>query len=257
MASQMLLAQTKIVAHRGYWNTEGSAQNSVASLKKAHEIGCWGSEFDVWMTADGVCVLWHDAEIDGKRVDSVNYADIRDKKLSNGETLPTLEQFLWEACHLTQIKLVCEIKPHATPEQDKKCADEVLRLVKKYGVVDQTEYISFSMTVCERLIEMGSKILDGRNGQRAGKTIDKANMQVAYLSGNIHPRDIRKRGLTGIDYHFDVMAKNPSWMMECARQCLTVNVWTVNDLNLVWSLYKSGVDYITTDRPVEALKLTR
>ena len=47
------LAQPKVVAHRGYWTTEGSAQNSIASLQKAAEIGCWGSEFDVWMTADG------------------------------------------------------------------------------------------------------------------------------------------------------------------------------------------------------------
>ena len=29
---------TEVVAHRGYWKAEGSAQNSVASLKKAIEI---------------------------------------------------------------------------------------------------------------------------------------------------------------------------------------------------------------------------
>ena len=30
-------AQTKVIAHRGYWKCEGSAQNSIASLTK--EIG--------------------------------------------------------------------------------------------------------------------------------------------------------------------------------------------------------------------------
>ena len=27
-------AQTKVIAHRGYWKCEGSAQNSIASLNK-------------------------------------------------------------------------------------------------------------------------------------------------------------------------------------------------------------------------------
>ena len=30
-------AQTKVIAHRGYWKCEGSAQNSIASLTKAAE----------------------------------------------------------------------------------------------------------------------------------------------------------------------------------------------------------------------------
>ena len=43
-------AQTKIVAHRGYWDCAGSAQNSITSLKLADKIGCYGSEFDVHLT---------------------------------------------------------------------------------------------------------------------------------------------------------------------------------------------------------------
>ena len=58
---------TEVVAHRGYWKAEGSAQNSVASLKKAIEIGARGSECDVYITTDGVVVVHHDPTIDGKR----------------------------------------------------------------------------------------------------------------------------------------------------------------------------------------------
>lgn len=51
MVALMLLAMTpaiqaksstKTVAHRGYWKCEGSAENSLASLRKAHDVGCWG-----------------------------------------------------------------------------------------------------------------------------------------------------------------------------------------------------------------------
>lgn len=57
--------KAKVVAHRGFWATEGSAQNSIRSLVKADSIGCWGSEFDVWMTQDGKLVVNHDDNING------------------------------------------------------------------------------------------------------------------------------------------------------------------------------------------------
>ena len=32
-------AQTRVIAHRGFWKTQGSAQNSITSLLKADSIG--------------------------------------------------------------------------------------------------------------------------------------------------------------------------------------------------------------------------
>lgn len=37
--------QTKVIAHRGYWKCEGSAQNSILSLERASEIGAYYDEF--------------------------------------------------------------------------------------------------------------------------------------------------------------------------------------------------------------------
>ena len=51
--------KTKVIAHRGYWKTEGSAQNSIRSLERANEIKVYGSEFDVHLTADNVPVVYH------------------------------------------------------------------------------------------------------------------------------------------------------------------------------------------------------
>lgn len=58
-------AQTQVVAHRGYWRAPGSAQNSIASLCKADSINCYGSEFDVWLSTDGVLFVNHDAVFKG------------------------------------------------------------------------------------------------------------------------------------------------------------------------------------------------
>ena len=58
-------AQTQVIAHRGFWKTEGSAQNSIMALEKAAEAQLYGSEFDVLMTADGKVVVNHDSSIEG------------------------------------------------------------------------------------------------------------------------------------------------------------------------------------------------
>lgn len=62
--------KTRVVAHRGFWHTDGSAQNSIASLLKADQLGVYGVEFDVWMASDGVPVLNHDSWHDGYEVQS-------------------------------------------------------------------------------------------------------------------------------------------------------------------------------------------
>ena len=55
---------TKVVAHRGYWDTPDNAQNSLTALKTAQDIPVYGSEFDVNMTADGVMVVSHGPKLE-------------------------------------------------------------------------------------------------------------------------------------------------------------------------------------------------
>lgn len=113
---------TKVIAHRGYWKTEGSAQNSIRSLERASEIGAYGSEFDVHLTADNVLVVYHDNDIQGKHIQSCTYDELKDLQLSNGEKLPTLEQYLKRAKKLKNIRLIFELKSHDTPERNRDAA---------------------------------------------------------------------------------------------------------------------------------------
>ena len=42
MLSGYMQAQTtQVIAHRGFWRTEGSSQNSLTALAKADSIGCY------------------------------------------------------------------------------------------------------------------------------------------------------------------------------------------------------------------------
>ena len=58
---------SRVIAHRGYWRHGGATENSIASLVAAQRLKIYGSEFDVWLTADNVAVIHHDAHINGKK----------------------------------------------------------------------------------------------------------------------------------------------------------------------------------------------
>ena len=230
------VAQPKIVAHRGYWRTDGSAQNSITSLQKAAAVGCYGSEFDVWLTADGVPVVFHDATIDGIRIEDTTFATLMNHRLQNGEFIPTLQQYLTEGSRIEGCQLILEIKPHRNEVRDKRIADMCVELVRTLGLEKKTEYISFSKVVCQRLHEI------------------TPDSKVAYLNGELAPAQIKEMGLTGIDYNEKVFVKHPEWLQEAKQLGVEVNVWTVDgEENLRHHANLEGVDLITTNDP-EILK---
>lgn len=230
------VAQPKIVAHRGYWRTDGSAQNSITSLQKAAAVGCYGSEFDVWITADGVPVVFHDATIDGIRIEDTTFATLMNHRLQNGEFIPTLQQYLTEGAKIEGCQLILEIKPHRNEVRDKRIADMCVDLVRTLGLEKKTEYISFSKVVCQRLHEI------------------TPDSKVAYLNGELAPAQIKEMGLTGIDYNEKVFVKHPEWLQEAKQLGVEVNVWTVDgEENLRHHANLQGVDLITTNDP-EILK---
>ena len=87
-------AQTRVIAHRGFWKTQGSAQNSITSLLKADSIGCYGSEFDVWLTKDNGLVVSHDGIIQGHKVEESTLKELTGLWLANGECVPSLKELL-------------------------------------------------------------------------------------------------------------------------------------------------------------------
>lgn len=230
-------AQTQVIAHRGFWKAEGSAQNSITALKKAAEAQVYGSEFDVQLTKDGIVVVNHDDTIAGMTIAETEYEKLKDLKLKNGETLPTLEDYLKVGKQLPDIQLILEIKPHKTKELEDQAASACVKLVKEYGLEKQVEYISFSMNICEQL----AKLTPGS--------------EIAYLKSDIAPKEVKAKGLTGIDYYYKVFDKHPEWVKEAHDLGMKVNAWTVNQNEDMQKLVKLGVDYITTDQPLEAKEL--
>lgn len=230
-------AQTQVIAHRGFWKTEGSAQNSITALEKAAEAKLYGSEFDVLMTVDGTLVVNHDRTIEGMDIPATPYKQLKKLKIKNGEKFPTLKNYLKKGKKL-EIQLILEAKPLPTKEMEDQAIAQIVKMVKKMGLEKQVEYISFSLNMCEQLAKLTPE------------------SEIAYLEGDIAPTELKKKGINGIDYHKGVILnKHPEWVKEAHELGMKVNVWTVNNESEMKKLIDMKVDYITTDQPLKAKAL--
>ncbi len=232
LVSGFAMAQTKVVAHRGFWTTEGSAQNSLASLVKADSVKCYGCEFDLWLTKDNKVVLHHDPNVKDLIIENVNYDELIKHPLSNGEKIPTLEEYLSLGKKL-KTQLVCEIKPHKDVARTLKCVEQTLKMFKEYKLTKRVTYITFSLPAFIKLLSDVPK-----------------GTEVYYLSGDLTPSQLKEMGAAGLDYSWGTIKKHWDWIDEAHKLGLKVNIWTIDDPKQMKELVDAGVDYITTNQPV-------
>ncbi len=228
-------AQTKVIAHRGYWKCDGSAQNSIASLIKAAHAGVYGAEFDVLMTRDHEIVVNHDKSINGVVIPENDYSAIKAMRLSNGETISTLDDYLNVGKQLPDLRLILEIKPLPTAADEILATDIIVGKVREMNLTDRVDYISFSLNVCEHLVAITPE------------------SEISYLKGDLTPSEVKARGIDGIDYSYGTITQHPEWIDQAKAEGLKVNIWTVNTTDRMNELVAKGVDYLTTDHPLEAL----
>lgn len=228
---------TKVVAHRGYWDTPDNAQNSLTALKTAQGIPVYGSEFDVNMTADGVMVVSHGPKLESiPDVQKATYKEVKKVRLKNGEKVPTLKQYLKQG-KKGDIKLIFELKVHPAGERENEAVRKSVEMVKKMKLEDKVEFISFSLEACRQLAQM------------------MPGCMVQYLNGKIPPKELKDMGIMGLDYHYSNFEQHPEWVKEAHNLGMIVNVWTVNKEEMMQKMIGLGVDFITTDAPEKALEL--
>ena len=224
--------KAKVIAHRGFWTTPGSAENSIAALVKADSIGCYGSEFDVWLTSDNVLMVNHDGWHDGYSFEKTSSKILRTLKLSNGENIPTLEEYLDKGRKL-KTRLIFELKPHSTPERETKAVELALQMVKKKKLTKRVEYISFSRHIMCEFIRLAPP-----------------NTPILYLGQDISPKELKYLGATGADYNYWAFHKNPEWLRDLKELKMTSNMWTVDNIEEMKWCIQNGIDLVTTNEPI-------
>lgn len=230
--------ETGIVAHRGFWNCEeaGYARNSIAALRCAQEAGFWGSEFDVNMTKDSILIVFHDSDVKGRKIEKHPYERFTDFRLENGEPIPTIDEYLEQGKKYPGTMLVYELKKHSNDEVEDTFVDLTITKLEEHGLLDpqRVMFISFSFHMCERLAQK----LPG--------------FTVQYLGGDRKPAKVKAAGITGIDYNHAILSINKKWVNQALRKDMSVNTWTVNKDSVMVKMLELGVEYLTTDNPLEA-----
>ena len=229
--------QNKVIAHRGAWKNTGATENSIAALQHAIRLGCHGSEFDVHMTSDSGLIINHDPTFNGKVIHETKFDELKQLKLSNGESLPDLRQFLLEGMKQNSTKLILEIKPTITKERAIHSARKVYEMVKLLKAQAWIDYISFDYSICLELMRLDPYA------------------RVAYLNGDKTPEVLSIDKFWGLDYNQNVFQKNPSWIKEAKLNGLTTNVWTVNEPKFFEWFLEQKIDFITTNEPELLLKI--
>lgn len=224
--TQTLTYKSHMIAHRGYWAPNTGIQNTTESLQKAIQLGIYGSEFDVRTTKDNILIICHDEQISdtSNTINKHTYAQLCKTKLSNGETIPTLEKFLQIGRNTPEkFRLIMDIK--------NANIDSIINLVDKYAMSNKIVFITFSSTYCKQLINKQKKLA------------------VQYLNGDLTPSQLFEEGYTGMDYQYSIYDAHPEWISQAKALGLTVNTWTVNGTDNIKKYIEKGADLITTDTP--------
>jgi len=232
LTTAFMNAQTQIIAHRGYFQTQPpTTENSITALQNAQKLKIYGSEFDVRMSKDGVLVINHDEHHGKMEISETDFKELATLKLSNGEKYPTLKDYLKTGKKDKALKLIVEIKPAKTEALENEMVEKTIAMIKEMKLESQSEYISFSLNICKQIKKIAP------------------DFKVQYLNGELSPEQIKSEGLDGMDYHYSVFRKNPTWIAEAKALGLITNSWTVNDIKVYEELKAQGIGFITTNIP--------
>jgi len=241
-------AQLKVTAHRG---ASGYApENTLASVRKALEIGVDRVEVDVQQTKDGIVVCLHDKKLDrttdGKGfIRKFNWSDIETLKANAGfesefpeETIPTLEQVFELMDGRTEF--VIEIK--AGRQYYPGIEDNVVQLIRMYNAQKWAVVHSFNDLVLEYINDHYPEI-------RLQKLfVHKPSWLPLMLDFRLH-----WAGLSDYTYveAFGISLKGTTWAIVQRAHELgkKVHVWTVNEPTDIQRMVDLEVDGIISNYP--------
>jgi glycerophosphoryl diester phosphodiesterase len=231
-----------ITAHRG--SSMAAPENTLSAVRRAIDDGATFVEFDVQLTADGVLVVAHDADLmRTARVPLVisksTHADLKkvdlgirfDPKFA-GERIPTLEEVI--DATKGKIKLIVELKSYQADA--KRLAADVVRMLEAHNLLGDAVVMSLEYSETQEVKRLNPRVTTGFVSTAA--LGDIARLNVDFLAVNA--------------------AKATNALIGTAHaQGKMVYVWTVNEPHQMSTMIDRGVDNIITDDPATLVGVLR
>lgn len=222
-------------AHRG--GAGDWPENTMPAFEGAVQLGFRYLETDAHVTADGICLAFHDDRLDRVTdrsgvIAELPYKVVRDARVDGREPIPLLEDL---------VASFPEVRINIDPKHD-EAVDAVSAVIRRTGALDRVCFGSFSDARLARLraalgprtcTSLGPKatarLRAGSYGLPGGRP-EGACAQVPH----------RYKGVTVVDERF---------VAKAHALGLQVHVWTVDDPGQMHELLDLGVDGLMTDRP--------
>lgn len=221
----------QIIAHRGASGYE--PENTLASFKKAIELGTNGVELDVYVLKDGNVVVIHDKTVDRTTngsgyVTEKSLLELKKLDAGNGEKIPTLKEVL----DLVNRKVTVHIEL-----KGKDTAIPVSTIIREYVKNKKWKYSDFYVSSFNH-----SEL----------KNIKKLIPQVkvgALIVGIIKNYDLYKKdfGAYSVNIWYPFVGKPV--VQKAHNKGLKVYVYTVNSYKDIEKMKLTGVDGIITNYP--------
>lgn len=221
-----------ILGHRGA--SAIAPENTVAALRAAVQTGAAGSEFDVRMTADGVCVCTHDAVLAFEGAQRL-VCDVTLEQLAGSLAAPVAT--LADALGALQGHLaVAEIKSNpwdACYDPEHALAEAVVRAVPVGSVV-----ACFDPAALERARALRSEVA---TAVITGAAFDpEANLEAAISGGH---------DVCSVEH----VAVQQGFVERAHARGKLVYAWATDEPAEVRRLAACGVDALMCDHPARAL----
>lgn len=236
-----------VIGHRGF--SAAAPENTLASFKKAMEVGVDMIELDVHLSKDGQVVVIHDdtlnrttngkGKVAGYTLNELKQLDAGSWFGSqfSGERIPTLREVL----ELTrgQVSLCIELKGGDLGQYTlKDLADRSLQEVEKAAMLSQVLFASFDLSAIERIREKNPGI----------------PVALIYSRSWSSPQEVTGgRPIPVLSFRGTVLTQTNA--SKARLEGIKVLVWTLNAEEHMEHFLKIGVDGIITDYPDRLIKI--
>lgn len=236
-----------VVAHRG--DSDGYPENTLAAFAAAIAQGADAVELDVRLTADGVPVVLHDADVgvvsDGRGpVHRLTLAEVKRLRV-RGEEIPTLAEVLG----LIAGRVVLDVEIKNLPGEEafdsprEAVAEAVVATLRAEAYAGPVLASSFNWLAIERIRDIEPSIETGF------LTISAIDPRAALVYARSHGHGYVLPNVEAL------LTSGAAFVEEAHGSGVKVGTWTVDEEDRLRTLFGWGVDAVASNRPGTALRI--
>ena len=222
-------------AHRG--GASEAPENTMPAFEAAIDLGYRWIETDAHVTADGICLAFHDEVLDRVTdrtgtIAELPYREVRQARVEGREPIPLMEDLL---------AAFDEVRINIDPKHD-AAVEPLAAAIERAGATERVCIGSFSDARIARLrarlgerlcTSLGPRAIARLRGSSLGLPTGRPEGACVQVPPSV-------KGVPLVDRRF---------VDRCHALGLQVHVWTIDDPDEVHELLDLGVDGIMTDRP--------